>query len=317
MSPSSIGFIGLGEAGFHIAKGLREAGLESVIAYDLNANTPGMADRIQRHSTESGVRLVDSSEALAGSCDILLSTVVANAALDAAQQTAPFLEARHLYADLHSVSPDAKGTIDSIVTGTCARFVEVAIMSPVPPRGHRAPMLLAGPSASELLEVMAPYGMQMEVISDRIGAAASVKLCRSIIVKGLEALMIECAMAARHYGADERVFSSLNESFPGIDWGKLAGYMTSRVALHGERRAREMDEVVQMLDAIGIEPIMAAAAARRQDWCGGLGLADVFGGEPPQDYRAIVQAIEKLTQDDRSDRDRLISSSVTEESNNG
>jgi 3-hydroxyisobutyrate dehydrogenase-like beta-hydroxyacid dehydrogenase len=317
VSGPSIGFIGLGEAGFHIAKGLKEAGLESVTAYDLNANTPRFAERIQRHSTEGRVPLVDSSEALAGTSDVILSTVAADAALDAAEQIAPFLAERHLYADLNSVSPDTKQTIDSIVTGTRARFVEVTIMSPVSPKGHRAPMLLAGPSASELLELMSPYGMQMELISDRIGAAASVKLCRSIIVKGLEALMIECAMAAQHYGVDERVFSSLNQSFPGTDWGKLAEYMTSRVALHGERRAREMDEVVGMLNAIGIEPIMAAAAARRHDWCAGLGLAAVFGGEPPQDYRAIVEAIRKLTEGNRGNRDRLISSSATEDSNNG
>lgn len=317
MSGPSIGFIGFGEAGFHIAKGLKQAGLESVAAYDLNANTPGMAEQIRFHSTESQIPLVSSSEALAESCDIILSTVVADSAIDAAEQTAPFLAARHLYADLNSVSPATKQAIDSMVTSRGARFVEVTIMSQVLPEGHRVPMLLAGPSASELFEAMLPYGMQMELLSCRVGSAASVKLCRSIIVKGLEALMIECTMAACHYGADELVFSSLNKSFPGIDWVNMASYMTSRVALHGGRRAREMDEAARMLDAIGIEPIMAAAAAQRQDWCAGLGVRDAFEGEPPQDYMAIVQAIEKLTNNDRTDPDQLLSSSVTEDSNHG
>ena len=91
-------------------------------------------------------------------------------------------------------------------------------------------------------------------------------MCRSIVVKGLEALMVECVLGASRFEADELVFASLNESFPGIDWKKLADYMTGRVVVHGERRAREMEEVAETLRAIGVDPIMAEATARRQDW---------------------------------------------------
>jgi 3-hydroxyisobutyrate dehydrogenase-like beta-hydroxyacid dehydrogenase len=317
VSGPSIGFIGFGEAGFHIARGLREAGLETVIAYDINADTPGFRDRIRRHENQSGVRLVATSEELADGSDILLSVVVAGAAIRAAEQTAPFFQSRHLYADLNSVSPTVKQSVHSIVTNQGARFVEATIMSPISPLGHRAPMLLAGSSAAELLEAMAPYGMQMEVVSDKVGSAASVKLCRSIIVKGLEALMVECAMAACHYGADERVFSSLDKSFPGLDWGKLASYMTSRVAMHGERRAGEMNEAARMLEAIGIEPIMAQAAANRQEWCARLGVGDAFDGAPPEDYRAIVSAIYKLIESDQAEPAQPTASPVTEDSYNG
>jgi 3-hydroxyisobutyrate dehydrogenase-like beta-hydroxyacid dehydrogenase len=310
----SVGFIGFGEAGFHIARGLKDAGLESITAYDLNAETPGQGERIQRHSATSGVGLVDSPKSLAAASDILLSVVMADQAIEAARQSAPFLETRHLYADLNSVSPETKQCIDSIVTARGARFVEVTIMASVPPHLHRVPMLLAGPSANDFYEVFSPFGMQMDVVSDKVGAAASVKLCRSIIVKGLEALMIECSLAACHYGADERVFASLGESFPGLDWGKLAGYMASRVAMHGERRAREMDEAARMLDAIGIEPIMAAAAARRQDWCGALGIGASFKDAPPEDYKAIAEAISALA----TGRDSgIVSLSVTEDSQHG
>ncbi len=315
MSGPSIGFIGFGEAGFHIAGGLKRAGLEVVAAYDLNAETPGMAERIQRHSAASGVPLAVSPEALAMDCDILLSTVVANAAVDAARQSAAFLEARHIYADLNSVSPQTKQTIDAIVTGRGAAFVEAAIMSPVRPRGHRSPILLAGGSAGRLADALSPFGMRMEVVSDKVGAAATIKLCRSIVVKGLEALMVECSLAACRYGAGDRVFSSLGDSFPGLDWGKLAGYMTSRAALHGERRAREMDEAAKMLAALGIEPIMTSAASRRQDWCGKLGIADFFDGDPPEDYSAIACAIQTLTRTDREAGP--LSSSVTEDLYNG
>ena len=138
---------------------------------------------------------------------------------------------------------------------------------------------------------MAPFGMRLQVVSDSIGVAAATKMFRSIIVKGLEALMLECVLASAPYGADERVFSSLSESFPGIDWQKLANYMVNRVVVHGERRAREMEEVAETLESLGIEPIMAQAAASRQDWCARLGISPQFGPEGPKTYREVLDAI--------------------------
>ena len=109
-------------------------------------------------------------------------------------------------------------------------------MSPVPPFAHRSPMLLGGKAAPVFAELMKPFGMRLEVISETVGTAAATKMFRSIIVKGLEALMLECVLAAAPYGADERVFASLSESFPGIDWQQLANYMVNRVANAGRER---------------------------------------------------------------------------------
>jgi len=133
--------------------------------------------------------------------------------------------------------------------------------------------------------------MNLEVISERIGAASAVKMCRSVVVKGLEALMLECVLGSVPYGADERVFATLDETFPGMDWKKLASYMIGRVVEHGERRAREMEEVAETLRSVGVEPVMAEATARRQDWLAGLGLLEHFGGKAPDDYRAVAQAV--------------------------
>src|SRR5262249_2675610 len=151
--------------------------------------------------------------------------VTANAATEAAQQTAPFLGPRHLYADMNSVSPATKRSIELLVAETGARFVEAAIMAAVAPRGHRVPMLLGGRAAREFADRLTPFGMRLEVVSDEVGAASAVKMCRSIVIKGLEALVLECALGASRFGADERVFESLEESFPGMNWRVLAGYM--------------------------------------------------------------------------------------------
>jgi 3-hydroxyisobutyrate dehydrogenase len=280
------------------------AGAGPVFAYDIHAGTPGPGERIRRRAAEGGVTLVASSAALAAQSSLLISTVVADAALSAAEQTAPFLETRHLYADLNSVSPETKRAVEAVVTGRGARFVEAAVMGPVPPSGHRVPMLLAGSAAPRFAEQLAPYGMRLEVISERVGAAAAVKLCRSIVVKGMEALMLECALAAESYGAGDRVFASLEASFPGLDWKRLAGYMISRVVLHGERRAREMEEAARMLDSIGIAPLMAEAAAGRQDWCSRLGVRERFEGAPPEDYGRLVAAIKERMEEDSSSGSR-------------
>ena len=288
----SIGFIGFGEAGSTIARGLRSAGIDHICAYDINADAPSLGPRIKQRAAESGTTLVGSSAHLAEKASMLFSTVTSNAALDAARQTAPFLDERHLYADLNSVSPARKQEIGSVIDGTRARFVEVAVMAPVLPYGHRVPMLLAGASAPLFAEAMKPFGMRCEILADaKIGSAAAVKMCRSIVVKGLEALMCECVLAAGRFDADGYVFASLNESFPGIDWKKLADYMVGRVAVHGERRAREMEEVADTLRAIGVEPIMAEAAARRQDWSAQIGLRSRFGPTGPATYREVLDAL--------------------------
>jgi 3-hydroxyisobutyrate dehydrogenase len=286
-----IGFIGFGEAGFHIARGLREAGLANIAAYDINTRMPSLGEKIQRRAAESGVALLESNAALAAASEVLLSAVTANRAREAAEQTAPFLDARHIYADLNSISPALKQGIGDSIETRGARFVEIAIMSPVPPHGHRAPMFLGGPHAADFARRLAPYGMTLEVISDRIGAASATKMCRSIIIKGMEALLLECVLGAVPYGADERVFATLEETMPGMNWKQLASYMVGRVVEHGERRARELEEVAATLRAIGVEPIMTEATVRRQDWCAQLDLLADFGGRAPRDYRAVVEAI--------------------------
>jgi 3-hydroxyisobutyrate dehydrogenase-like beta-hydroxyacid dehydrogenase len=289
-SELTVGFVGFGEAGFHIARGLKAAGLERIVAFDIDP------DRVRQNAEQTGTPLLPSSAELAASARIIFSTVTCAGAREAASQTAPFLKPHHIYADLNSVSPSLKQDIERIIAARGAQFVEVAVMSPVPPHGHRAPMLLGGPAASSFAELMRPFGMRLDIVSERVGTAAATKMFRSIIVKGLEALMLECVLAAAPFGADERVFSSLGESFPGIDWQRLAHYMVGRVVVHGERRAREMEEVAETLQSLGIEPIMASAAARRQDWCARLGISSKFGPEGPTSYREALEAIAACTE---------------------
>jgi 3-hydroxyisobutyrate dehydrogenase-like beta-hydroxyacid dehydrogenase len=290
-----LGFVGFGEAGYHLAKGLRGAGLVHIYAFDVYSQTSGRGEKIRQRAAEIDVLLCESNAQLAAACDVLLSTVTADQAEAAAKQNAPYLGERHLYADLNSVSPELKKSIAKLITASGARFVEVAIMSPVPPHLHRVPMFLGGPDAQKLVNLLAPFGMSLEVISDEIGAASAIKMCRSIVVKGLEALLFECVLAAVPYGADERVFATLEETIPGVNWKQLASYMVGRVIEHGERRAREMEQVAATLRGIGVEPLMTEAAAKRQDWGASLDLLSKLGHKPHADYREVIEAIAKKT----------------------
>jgi len=287
-----IGFIGFGEAGSTIAGGLRSAGINRLFAYDINADAAGFGPRIQQRAAATATVLVTTSLELAKAGDVLFSTVTSNAALDAARQTAPFLDARHIYADLNSVSPGRKQEIAAVIAGAGAAFVEAAVMAPVAPYGHRVPMLLGGPAAGRFADAMTPLGMRMDVLATAtIGSASAVKMCRSILVKGLESPMCECVLGASRFEADDYVFASMNESFPGLDWKKLADYMIGRVVVHGERRARELEEVAETLRAIGVEPFMAEAASRRQESIAKLGVSSRFGPEGPRTYRDLLEAL--------------------------
>jgi 3-hydroxyisobutyrate dehydrogenase-like beta-hydroxyacid dehydrogenase len=290
MTPPSIGFIGFGEAGFHIASGLRAAGITNISAYDINAGHPTLGFLIQQRAADSKTPLV-STEQLAASSNILFSAVTAGSARDAATQTAAFLKPHHIYVDINSISPGQKREIHEIVTSARAQFVEAAVMAAVPPYNQQVPMLLGGAAAQALSDSLRPYGMRLEVISGEIGTAVAVKMCRSIVVKGLEALLFECVMGANRYGAEDRVFASLRESFPGIDWKKLADNVVGRVVVHGERRAREMEEVAETLRSSGVDPIMSEATARLQDWSARMDLKSHFGPKGPSGYREVLDII--------------------------
>jgi 3-hydroxyisobutyrate dehydrogenase-like beta-hydroxyacid dehydrogenase len=291
----SIGFVGFGEAAYHIAKGLLQPGIAGITAYDINTHTQGLGDKIRQRAQETGTRLVETNEELARSSEIILSTVTPNQAALAAEQNAPCLDAHHLYADLNSVSPGLKQSIERTIAATGARFVEIAVMAPVPPHGHRVPMLGGGKAAPEFAARLTPFGFSVEVVSSEVGRAAAIKMFRSIIVKGLEALLTECVLGASRYGVEGRVFASLAESFPEVNWKELADYMVGRVVVHGERRAREMEEVAETLRSLDIEPIMAEAIVKRMDWSAKLGLKARFGGEAPKSYQDVVDALTKMS----------------------
>jgi 3-hydroxyisobutyrate dehydrogenase-like beta-hydroxyacid dehydrogenase len=152
-------------------------------------------------------------------------------------------------------------------------------------------MFLAGAAAERAAALMMPLGMDVEVVGSEIGQASSIKMIRSVMVKGLEALFVESLTAAHRAGVEDKVIESLCESFPGLDWRGKAGYHLSRVALHAARRADEMEEVAETLRDLGVPPTMAEAAAKQLRMCAGMGLRDMFADDHPEDITPYVAAL--------------------------
>lgn len=261
--PARIGIIGYGEAGRAFGAGLAKAGA-TVAAYDILVPTPDGA-AIRANAAADGVAVrATAGEAIDGAA-IVLSLVPADAARAVAAEAAGHLRAGQLFMDMNSVSPREKETGAALVEASGARYVEATIMAPVVENGVASEVLLAGPAAPEALRLLHPFGMVLSVVGDRFGAAAAVKLCRSVIVKGIEAIVVESMLAARQYGADGAVLASLQKSDPEIDWAARADYVFERVLRHGRRRAAEMRFAGEAVSDAGYPPRLSTAIADLQD----------------------------------------------------
>jgi 3-hydroxyisobutyrate dehydrogenase-like beta-hydroxyacid dehydrogenase len=256
-----VALIGLGEVGTVLAEDLHDL---VVSAWDVAfADADGPVSR--RAAALGIVRARNSVDAVHGA-DLVVSAVTAANSVAAAADAAPGLGAGAWFVDLNSSSPDRKQAAAEVIEAAGGRYVEAAVMSPIEPKRLGAPMLLGGPHAAAFAEFATLLGFAgLEPYSDKIGPAAATKLCRSVLIKGVEALLTESMLTARSWGVEDRVLDSLSNLLPG-DWHTLAPYMISRSLEHGTRRAEEMREAAMTVSEAGVEPTMSEAVAARQDW---------------------------------------------------
>ena len=288
----AFALIGFGEAGQAIAEGLRGEGVTRFAAWDILFPDAARGAPLREAAGRLGVRIASSCPDALGGADIVISAVTASSNLDAARSAVPGLAAGQFYLDINSVSPKRKREAAAIVGGR-ARFVDVAVMAPILPLCHKTPMLVAGPPVADLLPLLLGCGMKAEKAGDDVGAAIAIKMVRSVMIKGLEALTQECFLAARAGGVEERIIASLTQSFPTLDWAGMVDRNMERMASHGIRRAAEMREVALTLEEMGVEPLVTRGTIERQQRTGNAKLKDAFGGKVPEDRAAIMQALRK------------------------
>ncbi len=270
-----IALIGFGEVGRIFAAGLMAAGVRQVVAWDLKFADPAVAGQARA----AGVQVAGSmADLCAQQPALIISAVTASNALAVACEAAGHLAPDTFFLDLNSASPGTKQQAAAAVDGAGGRYVEAGVMTSVPPYGIRVPMLLGGSHAAAFLPQLQAWGMQAQVASERLGVASATKMCRSVMIKGLEALVLESYATARHYGVEDAMIATLQETFPGIDWQRQGSYFFSRVAQHGRRRAEEMREVAQTVREAGFEPFMAGAIADKHQWMADQARAGLFEG---------------------------------------
>ena len=285
--------VGYGEVGRILAEDLRAAGASDLATWDLKFETAD-GDALKTQARDHGVRVTASLAALVADADLVISAVTASQTLAVAAQCAPSLAARAFVLDLNSASPSAKQQAGALIDGAGGRYVEAAVMTSIPPYRIRVPMLLGGPHASELAPALTALGFAVTVTSDRLGVASATKMCRSVMIKGLEALTVESLSSARAYGVEDAVLASLAETFPQIDWEAQASYFFHRAIQHGRRRGEEMREVAVTVADTGLAPLAAEAIAGRME-----GLAELVeggqltrpAGSKPADWRLAADRL--------------------------
>lgn len=275
-----IAFIGFGEAAAAFALGWHDSGL-NLKAFDIKTLSDAtQADMRMRYETY-GVEGCGGLPEAVGDCDVIFSFVTADQAHLVAQNVVGLCKPGTLFFDCNSCAPDTKRASAHLIEADGGHYVDVAVMAPVHPRLHQTKVHISGPHSVEAEKLMHQLDMNVTVLKGDVGLASASKMVRSIMIKGLEATMIECVLAGRAAGVDEMVLESLDKSFPGFNFPAKAAYMLDRVIVHGVRRAAEMREVALTVEQLGLDNYMSMSAIEWQQRIGDLHLDANF--EPGTD----------------------------------
>jgi 3-hydroxyisobutyrate dehydrogenase-like beta-hydroxyacid dehydrogenase len=279
----NVGLVGYGEVGRILAEDLRQRDVR-VAAYDIKLRSDQAGGPLRDHAGRHGVALTSSHADLAAQSDFIVSAVTASQAVTVAETCAKAVKQGAWFLDFNSASPGAKQRAAAMIDGAGGRYVEGAVMTSIPPYRIKVPLLLGGGDAATLAPLLVELGFAAKVASNKLGVASAVKMCRSVMIKGLEAMVIESFTTARAYGVEDAVLASLKETFPGIDWEKQGAYFFQRVIEHGRRRSEEVREVAETVREIGLTPWSAQGTAERQAWVADLADEGLFGERGTKEF---------------------------------
>jgi 3-hydroxyisobutyrate dehydrogenase-like beta-hydroxyacid dehydrogenase len=272
MSARKVGLIGFGEAGMAFATGWNGRVAFEISAYDIKTDKPELRGQKLADYAGASVAAAHSPDDLVQNVDAIFSLVTANQAGQAAKSACNSLRKNAFFFDCNSCSPGTKRDAAMLIEAAGGRYVDVAVMAPVYPKLHRAPLLISGPHATDAAQFLLDTDMNVTVVEGDVGAASTIKMIRSIMIKGIEALTAECFLASRKAGIDSVILQSLDKSYPAFHWAEKAAYNLERMMLHGHRRAAEMHEVTKTVEELGLTSEMSQATAKWQQRIGDLEL---------------------------------------------
>lgn len=263
---SKLALIGFGEAGSTFAR----AGDWAARVYDVKTEGEVRAEMLARYD-EAGVGLAESSAEAIDGAKAVISVVTADQALEVARRASRYVVRDAFFFDMNSVAPDTKRAAAAVVDAAGGRYIDVAVMAPVNPARMGVPLLVSGPYAEEGAKLLVDLGFtKVRVVGAEVGRASTIKMLRSVIFKGMEALTAECVLACERAGVLDEVLGSL-----GAEWPALADYRLDRMMVHGVRRAAEMEESAKTLEALGVEPLMTRGTITRQRQIGSLAISPI------------------------------------------
>lgn len=268
----NIGLLGFGEAASAFASGWDRDAIGRMRAYDIKNHDDATRPALQALCAEHGVTLAADHAMAFSDAEIVVSLVFADQAFDAANEAAGAIRAGTWFIDGNSCSPQTKSRSEKIITAAGGRYIDMAVMAPVHPLRAKTPALIAGTDAEEAARLLERLGMSPRIAGSEVGAASAIKLTRSIMIKGMEALFAECILSARLGGVEDAVIASFEASDPDINWRKRAAYSFDRMTTHGRRRAAEMRESANMVAELGLPNDMTTATARWEQLLGDLSL---------------------------------------------
>ena len=242
-----IAILGLGEAGSHFANDLVKMGI----------NVSGWDPNLQR-TLDPKVDFATNNSTAVQNADIIFSVNYTSESKGIAQEVMPFLSGGAIYCEMNTSSPSTKQEIESILLPANIRFVDLAIMGPVPPKGIKVPLLASGGSAKLLTKKLAPFQLNLTYLNDKTGDAAGRKLLRSIVYKGVAVVICEAMEAGTQFGLDDYIRTQINSIIGEND--ALIDRFVSGSRTHAKRRMHEMEAVVNMLEGENLSTFMSEGA---------------------------------------------------------
>eukprot|EP00130_Batrachochytrium_dendrobatidis_P008696 XP_006683571.1 hypothetical protein BATDEDRAFT_29059 [Batrachochytrium dendrobatidis JAM81] len=303
MSSPIIGFIGLGEAAFHICSGLKGEGIDVIYSYDVQSEHPVAGPIIHQRSKEAGVILVGSLEELLKKSTTIFCATSAKYAVSIAKEVAEEINPEQIYIDLNSASPSVKKEVGSIINSKGGKFVDGAIMEPVPPHKHRVPILASGDGAKQLEQQLNEYGMRITFLNQDAGSSSAMKMCRSIFMKGFTALLLETLRASYKFGIDKEILKSIERTLTNQPFEELINLLITRTAIHAERRVTEMDEVINTLQDIQTSSRMSQQTKATLQEIINNDLKGFFSNTVPNSYTDVLEGLETIVIKNRGKKD--------------
>lgn len=257
-----IGLIGLGKVGETFARHL--SGQAQVRVYDRLFDLDPWPSGVEKRVRDADVVPCASPREAVEGASLIFSLVHPTVSSQVAAQVASLVSDREsLFLDLNSAPPTVKERSALEFPKGGASYVDGGILGSVSLHRHRVPIVLSGPGARRAADLLSDLGMAPRWVSDKVGAASAIKICRSVVMKGLESLLVEALLAAQEYDVTQDVLASLEGAMASRPFSETVEMLITTHAVHSQRRSGEMAGISQALEALEIPPIMSRAAEQR------------------------------------------------------